>query len=615
MKESITSLDLKFLIEEIKEEVLGSRIRKIKEVNGSLAIEIFKNKKNFLKIIPGRAVYTLEKLEKAREPSSFCMQLRKHLTNKKILNFFQVGFDRVVEIWADSFKLIIELFSNGNIVLANSSGEIIGCLRKEVWRTRRIKPKETYRYPPSNLNPFELDFEEFEKKVKGFDKEIVKVLATDFGLSGTYAEEICERLKIDKKKLSSELERKEIEEIYNFLKGLEKIELKPSIILEEGRQADVVPFEMVKYEKKKKIEFKNFVDAVREYFENLEKEKKRKEEEKVEEKKGKILEVQKIGLQKLKEKEEEYRKSAEALYKNYQIASEILNSIESLREKKLGWKEIEEKIKKQKVGKYVKKIEPSEAKVEVEFNGLTISLDFRKSVEENANRFFEKAKKTREKIKGAEKAIKKFEARVEEKRGKEWYERFRWFRSSDGFLVVAGKDAKSNEILVRRYAKDDDMVFHADIRGAPFVVIKNEKHGKIPEQTIKEAAEFAASFSRAWKLKSWVNVFCMKPKDLVKEPGLPLGSFRIKEKSVIKKVVPRVAIGIKDESIIYGPLEAVKSQTPYFVLITPGDKKAEQLAKEIKDELAKKVPEKIAEKIKLEEIEDAIPFKTGELAL
>jgi len=154
MKESLTSLDLKFLVRELKEKILGSKIRKVKEVDNSLVIEIFKNKKSFLKIIPGRAIYTLEKTEKAKEPRSFCMQLRKYLTNKRINNFFQVGFDRVVEIWANGFRIIAELFSKGNIILADSSGKIIGSLRKEVWKTRKIKTKETYKYPPSNLNPF-----------------------------------------------------------------------------------------------------------------------------------------------------------------------------------------------------------------------------------------------------------------------------------------------------------------------------------------------------------------------------------------------------------------------------------------------------------------------------
>ncbi len=81
-----------------------------------------------------------------------------------------------------------------------------------------------------------------------------------------------------------------------------------------------------------------------------------------------------------------------------------------------------------------------------------------------------------------------------ETENKEWYEKFRWFTSSDGFLVVAGKDTVSNEVLIKKYTTQEDAVFHAEISGAPFTVVKSE--GKpVPEQTLREAGEFAASFS------------------------------------------------------------------------------------------------------------------------
>jgi predicted ribosome quality control (RQC) complex YloA/Tae2 family protein len=77
--------------------------------------------------------------------------------------------------------------------------------------------------------------------------------------------------------------------------------------------------------------------------------------------------------------------------------------------------------------------------------------------------------------------------------------------------VVAGKDTVSNEVLIKKYTKDEDVVFHAEITGSPFVVIKAE--GKlVTEQVLKEAAEYAASFSRAWRENAgsadvyWVKV-------------------------------------------------------------------------------------------------------------
>ena len=64
--------------------------------------------------------------------------------------------------------------------------------------------------------------------------------------------------------------------------------------------------------------------------------------------------------------------------------------------------------------------------------------------------------------------------RKEAMANKQWYEKFRWFTTSDGFLVVAGKDTVSNEVLIKKYTKQEDVVFHAEITGSPFVVIKAE---------------------------------------------------------------------------------------------------------------------------------------------
>ena len=112
---------------------------------------------------------------------------------------------------------------------------------------------------------------------------------------------------------------------------------------------------------------------------------------------------------------------------------------------------------------------------------------------------------------------------------KEWYEKFRWFTSSDGFLVVAGKDTVSNEVLIKKYTTQEDVVFHAEITGSPFVVIKSE--GKpVSEQALREAGEFAASFSRAWRENAGTaDVYWVKVDQLSKSgpsgESVPHGAF------------------------------------------------------------------------------------------
>ncbi len=83
-----------------------------------------------------------------------------------------------------------------------------------------------------------------------------------------------------------------------------------------------------------------------------------------------------------------------------------------------------------------------------------------------------------------------------ERRKRKWFEKFRWFVSSEGFLVLAGKDASTNEVLVKKHMEDNDLYCHADVYGAPHVVIKDGQ--KAGERTIFEACQFAVSMSRAW---------------------------------------------------------------------------------------------------------------------
>ena len=190
--------------------------------------------------------------------------------------------------------------------------------------------------------------------------------------------------------------------------------------------------------------------------------------------------------------------------------------------------------------------------------------------------------------------------------------------------MIAGKNARNNETIVKRYTRPNDLVLHVDIHGSPFVIIRNnEKLSTLPAETIYEAAEFAATYSQAWDQKiASVSVYYIGPNQVVKEAGLPLGSFMIKgERKWLEKIKPRLSIGIKQEEVfkarlIHGPVTAVKKQTPYLVTIVPGDISAQELAKEIKKELLTKVPYEIkkpTEDMDMEEIKKIIPFGKGQL--
>ncbi|MCD6226717.1 MAG: DUF814 domain-containing protein [Candidatus Aenigmarchaeota archaeon] len=293
-----------------------------------------------------------------------------------------------------------------------------------------------------------------------------------------------------------------------------------------------------------------------------------------------------------------------------------LERIRKAQKKKL--EELKEKIEIYK--NYAEKIYENYDKFEIEFNKiknrskktmiLGIPIDPKKNLKQNAAYYFDQVKKIKQKIERLKKAmeiplkIKKTKERKEKKQSiKEWYENFRWFISSDGFLIVAGKDAKSNEKLIKKHMKKNDLVFHADITGSPFVLIKNPENKKIPERTIKQAAEFCGSYSKAWKIGiSAVDVYYIKPEQVKKQGGLPLGSFIIiGKREWIRRIPVRIALGIRKNEIIYGPLDYIKEKTNNYVIIVPGNLDIIQLQKQIKFEIS------------TQDLQKIIPYSKGEI--
>ncbi|MBI4738333.1 DUF814 domain-containing protein [Candidatus Woesearchaeota archaeon] len=238
---------------------------------------------------------------------------------------------------------------------------------------------------------------------------------------------------------------------------------------------------------------------------------------------------------------------------------------------------------------------------------VKIVLFLNKSVEQNAEVYFEKAKQARRKLEGARAALEKFRrmrremeqeetARLEEikdkpkqavKRKKEWYEKFRWFRTSEGFLVVGGRDSTTNELIIKKYTQKDDVVFHTDMSGSPFFVIKTE--GKAAgDASLQEVADATFCFSRAWKLGLMsINAFWVRPDQVTKEARageyLGKGAFVIRGKT--NYIHPKISIGIgvtKAGAVMCGPLPAVQKHCENVVELGVGKEKPSDAAKLVK---------------------------------
>ena len=191
---------------------------------------------------------------------------------------------------------------------------------------------------------------------------------------------------------------------------------------------------------------------------------------------------------------------------------------------------------------------------------------------------------------------KKIEFRKQEQ--KEWYERYHWCFTSDGLLIVGGKDASSNSAIIRKHLTDGDIVFHAEIHGSPFFLLKNGKDKLDSIVDIRQVAQATVSFSRAWKEGlSSADAYWVFPSQIKKgAPSgqyLPKGSFVIEGKrNFVKNIDLRLAIGLtrlgnSRYSIICGPYEAVPERSVVHAVLIPGAVDVVGLAKKIKSEFVK----------------------------
>ncbi len=663
----MSSFDLAAVTAELNNLIRGSRIGKIYQINHKILLLKLRHPKGGkpqLLIEAGRRIHlTSYNFEKPKKPPNFCMALRKYLETGIIDSITQYDFERILEIvikrGGKDYRLIVEFFNKGNIILVNSENRILHALTYRKMRDRSIMRNEEFKYPPQRgMDPRHISLEDLSK-IRDFGRtEIVRALTKLLGIGGFYAEEILLRASVDKSEQCSSLSDEELNAIFKSIRTLisqvESGSYEPCLFADEhGEPVDAAPFPLKKYSNLQIIKMETFNKALDEYHvkRSVESGRKRVEDAAWREiaRLERILEEQRKRLEELEAKAKAYRQIGDAIYSHLYYLSSLISRVMSEKKSGKSWDEISKEILREKErsippSTYFLSINPKTLAIRVSANGQAFNLNLKMSAQQNAAEYYERAKKAEDKIKGIKKAMKETRAKIEKakteafkrieaaskppsiRRKKEWYEKFRWFFSSDGFLVIGGKDASTNEIIIKKHVEPHDLIFHADIQGSPFAVVKTL--GKTPtEETINEAACFTASYSRAWKehLRA-INVYWVKPEQVSKSPPsgqyLPKGSFMIYgKKNYVRNVPLEIAIGVKREEdsfrIIGGPVNAISKQTNLYVRLIPGKKPSGKLAKEIRIRLLSMAPPEEREeisKIPIEEIQAFIPSGLGSIS-
>jgi predicted ribosome quality control (RQC) complex YloA/Tae2 family protein len=665
LKEVMTSFDVAAVTHEINKLVKGAHVAKIYQIGTqTLLLKLRRPNQPRIQLLieAGKRLHLTSYVHGTpKKPSAFCMSLRKYLDNGVVKEVRQHEFERIaimeISTRQGDFQLVSELFGGGNVILVDPEGKILQAMTYKRMRDRNILRGEIFQHPPARgRNPLKLDPQDFVEIKKLGEIEIVRGLTKFLSISGTYAEEILLRAEVNKKMACSSLTEKELDSIFNQLQKLLSLIdsgiMEPRIVSDEKNVwIDVTPVSLKKYNQFDQKKVENFNSALDDYYAKItDAEKGDETTEEVESEVARhqrILQKQQKALETLKEPIIKNKNIGDLIYLHFGDLQSLLQKIMEKKRSGKSWEEIisiieEEKRAKRLPDVYFHSLEPSNQVLHVSVEKQVFSLNLRHSIQANADKYYSRSKKAEKKLRGVEKKLQEIRAKIEKvkkqvirvkatqrplakRRKREWFEKFRWFRSSDGFLVIGGRDATTNEILIKKHMEPHDLVFHAEILGAPFVLIKTE--GKTaPEQTINEAAQLAASYSRAWReMLGAVNVYWVNPDQVSKTPPsgqfLKKGSFMIRgSKNFVRGVPLQVAIGVKTSEeeimVVGGPVDAITHQTKVYVEIVPGEQKSSQLAKKIRHQLSKKVSEDLKRsitEIPLEEIQRFIPLGRGKI--
>jgi predicted ribosome quality control (RQC) complex YloA/Tae2 family protein len=620
MKLSISSLDIMVCARELK-NAIGARVDKVYELGGVFVICMRTSGKGRLDLLiePGRRVHlTGMQYKFPKQPKMYAMLLRKHLEGAQLVGVEQPDFERILELrfrGRGERVLIAELFGTGNLVLCDEGKKIIQPYRSEEWRNRIVKAGEKYKYPPSRADIEKLDTTTLREAVADAP-DIVRGLATNLNIGGQFAEEICARAEITKSSTVADLSEPQLKGLLDAAAGLFSQEPAPNIVYDDGEAIDVLPFDFAIYRGMRTKRFSSFNEALDEYFgavtikKGVAKQKK-KLEDGLEAIRSRLAE-QEAHMAELEKEAFELKRRADLIKAHHAQLDDSLRKLSELRRKR-GWqaaiKEMEEaRASDEEWAKSIKKVDAKAGAVDVELRGQEIRLDMRMSAFKNASKLYDRYKRLSEKVVGAKKALDVTRKALEDllvagvaevpptvrrRRKMKWFERFRWFISSDGLLVIAGRDASTNREVVEKHMDDKDRYLHADIVGAPHVVVKADSR-EVPESTLREAAEFAAMHSRAWRegLGS-LDVYWVMPSQVSRRAPsgeyIPRGAYMIEGKRNFLKVTIGATVGVAsvegDQLVICGPASAVEHHSKVAIRVAPGSIKKSDISRDLQAKL------------------------------
>jgi len=593
-KDRFTSLDTLAVARELR--ALGhARVDKafdLPEGGWSVTLRAVGEGRRDLVLVPGRyAALLAEGPAHSDALSPFARELRRLLAGAALRSvreprgerYLEIAFSRSDE--PDETILALEMFGTGNLTVARA-GKILAVAVTRRWAHRLVRVGAPYLRPPEREDPWAVTRAGIEQELGGSRTDLASTLAARLSFGGPIAEELVARIG----RAGSEPAAPAAAELAGPLH-----EALTALVAEVGEHpvgfryargpvvVDATPYRSRRWSDIEGVEETtrpSFSEPAFEYFRSLVPAPVPEDERRALAARRDLehqLEQQRTAIETLGAQIAELQGKAEAIFAHY---AEAETAVERSKE-----------------------APRSGPTFSVRLGAQDVPLRSDVSPRESAQALYEESKRLAAKLAGAREALAESEARLAEpaaraassgaaratapaSEGKPfWFERYRWFVSSEGVVVIAGRDASSNDLIVRRNLKDGDLYLHADLHGASSVIVKRPPDGvPVTDVTLREAGQWAVAFSKAWRAGlASASAFWVTPDQVSKAAAsgefVPKGAWVIHgTKNVLRDLPLELAIGpVRYEAVerwTVAPPSAVRSRGTIRFLLVPGEERA-----------------------------------------
>ncbi len=522
------------IVKELNDTLSGGRLSKIAQPEADELLLTVKTQTGQKRLfLSADASLPLIYLTETNKPSpltapNFCMLLRKHLQNGRIVSITQPGLERIVHITVEHLDemgdlkqkcLVIEIMGkHSNIIFCNEEGMILDSIKHVsglVSSVREVLPGKPYFVPNTQdkMDALSTTFDSFHQALAAKPMATFKAIYSCYtGISPIIAQEVCYTAGIDGELPTAALEEIQYRTLYNafdrMIQAVLNGEFAPNIAYTGSQPVEfaALPLSMYTMGDDRTVPYPSISALLEHYY------------------------AEKNALTRIRQKSSDLRRivqtALERNIKKYDLQCRQIKDTE---------KRDTYRIYGELLNTYGYNIVPGSKSMEAlnyyTNEMITIPLDPTLTPKENAKKYFDKynkMKRTYEALAQLTKEVKEEIDHLESvsaaldialleedlveikeeltesgyikrkggaKKAKVTSKPFHYI-SSDGFHIYVGKNNYQNDELTFKFATGNDWWFHAKDMPGSHVIVKTEGTTELPDTTFEEAGRLAAYYSK-----------------------------------------------------------------------------------------------------------------------